>query len=71
MMGVAVDFINQDLITITDFNRLAGLLINPLDVLGIAVLISAGPRVAAVLRPAVYGALVAVAMRTMLHLLIL
>ncbi len=71
MMGVMVDFIDKGLITMTDFNRLAGLLINPLDIAGVAILISAGPRVAAVLRPALYGAMLAVVVRTVAHLMIL
>jgi len=71
MMGVMVDFIDNGLITMTEFNRLAGLLISPLDIAGVAILISAGPRVAAVLKPALYGALTAVLVRTVAHLLIL
>lgn len=70
MMGIVVDFIDKGLITMTDFNRLAGLLINPLDIAGVAILISAGPRVAAVIRPALYGAMIAVAARTAAHFLI-
>ena len=71
MMGVMVDFIDNGLITMVEFNRLAGLLISPLDIAGVAILISAGPRVAAVLRPALYGAIIAVLFRTLAHLLIL
>ena len=68
MMGVAMDMLQQGGLSSNDFNRIAGLLIHPFDVAGIAVLISAGPRVAAVLRPAVYGALVAITLRGVLHL---
>ncbi|WP_207060970.1 nucleoside recognition domain-containing protein [Motiliproteus sp. SC1-56] len=67
MMGVAVDYIHQGLISAADFNRLAGLLIHPLDLAGIAVLAAAGRRVAGVLRPALWGAVVAIALRTLLH----
>ena len=70
MMGVASDMLQQGVMSANDFNRVAGLLIHPFDVVGIAVLVSAGPRVAAVLRPAVYGALVAIALRAALHLLL-
>ena len=70
MMGVMVDFIDNGLITMTEFNRLAGLLISPLDIAGVAIIISAGPRVAAVLKPALYGAITAVLVRTVAHLLI-
>jgi spore maturation protein SpmB len=69
MMGVAADLLQQGLIQTVDLNRIAGLLIHPFDIAGIAILISAGPRVAAVLRPAIYGALIAIFIRTLLHLL--
>lgn len=71
MMGVSVDFIDKGLLSMAEFNRLAGFLIHPLDVAGVAILISAGPRVAAVLRPALLGALVAIVIRTVSHLLLL
>ncbi len=70
MMGVAMDMLQQGVMSSNDFNRIAGLLIHPFDVAGIAILISAGPRVAAILRPAMYGALVAIALRAVLHLLL-
>ena len=69
MMGVAADMLQQGIIDAVDVNRTAGLLIHPFDIAGIAILISAGPRVASILRPAIYGALVAVAIRTVAHLL--
>lgn len=67
MMGVTADFIQTGAMGETDINRLAGFLINPFDIAGIAILISAGPRVAAVLRPAAYGALVAILLRSLAH----
>jgi hypothetical protein len=70
MMGVAADLLNQQLIAATDLNRVAGLLIHPFDIAGIVILIAAGPRVASVLKPAIYGALVAITLRTALHLLL-
>lgn len=70
MMGVAMDMLQQGAMNSNDFNRIAGLLIHPFDVAGVAVLISAGPRVAAVLRPAMYGALVAITLRGVLHLML-
>jgi len=70
MMGVSVDLLQQGLLSNVDLNRIAGMLIHPLDVAGIAILISAGPRVAAVLRPAIYGALIAIGLRTLIHLLV-
>jgi len=71
MMGVSVDFIAKGLFSMDEFNRLAGFLIHPLDVAGVAILISAGPRVAAVLRPALLGALMAIVIRTVAHLVLL
>lgn len=67
MMGVAADFLQQDLISADALNRMAGFLIHPLDIAGIAILISAGPRVAAVLKPALYGAAVAILIRSVVH----
>jgi spore maturation protein SpmB len=67
MMGVMVDAIEQGMITSQELNRLAGLLIHPLDLAGVAVLISAGRRVASVLRPALLAALVALMLRAALH----
>lgn len=70
MMGVVKDFLDQGQMSVLEFNRLAGFLIHPYDVAGIAVLISAGQRVAEVLKPALLGAGVAIALRTLLHALI-
>lgn len=67
MMGVVVDSLGQGQVSISDFNRLAGFLVHPFDVAGVAIFLSAGPRVAAVLRPAVCGALVAIALRSLAH----
>jgi len=62
-----VEQFNQGLINSQDINRLAGLLLCPLDVAGVAILIAAGPRVAAVIKPAVAGALVGILLRVVLH----
>ncbi len=70
MMAVAVDNINQGLITPVEFNRVAGLLIHPLDIAGVAVLISSGRRVASVLKPALMGASVAIALRALCHFML-
>ncbi|MET0049106.1 MAG: nucleoside recognition domain-containing protein [Sedimenticola sp.] len=70
MMGVMVDFLNDGLVSLAEFNRLAGFLIHPLDIAGIAIFMSAGPKVASVVRPAIYGALVAIAIRSLLHFII-
>lgn len=67
MMGVTKEFLDQGQMSVSELNRLAGFLIHPYDVAGIAVLISAGPRVAAVLKPALAGAAIAIFMRTIIH----
>ena len=67
MMGVSVDLITAGALSATDLNRIAGLLAHPVDVAGVAILISAGPRVAAVMRPALYGAGVAIVLRAAAH----
>ena len=67
MMGVTVEYMEQGLIGVDTLNRLAGFLIHPFDLAGIAVLISAGRRVASVIRPALYAAIVAIVLRAVIH----
>ncbi|MEZ5534714.1 MAG: nucleoside recognition family protein [Thiolinea sp.] len=67
MMGVAMDSIEQGVLTIAEFNRLAGFLINPMDVAGVAIMTTAGSRVSEVMKPAIYGGLVAIAIRSVVH----
>jgi len=70
MMGITIPLVQEGSISALELNRLAGLVINPLDLVGFAVLISAGPRVAAVARPAFLGALVGILVRAILHYVI-
>jgi hypothetical protein len=51
-------------------NQSAGLLINPLDLPGVAILISAGRRVTGVWKPAALGAGVGIALRTVGQVLV-
>lgn len=67
MMGVITEYLQQGIISLNEFHISAALLITPFDVAGVAILISAGPRVASVLRPAAYGAIVAIILRTLMH----
>ncbi|MCG7981703.1 MAG: nucleoside recognition family protein [Candidatus Thiodiazotropha lotti] len=67
MMGVTVEYINQGLLTKTELNQIAGFLIHPLDLAGIAIYLSAGRRVASVLKPALYGAMLAILFRSAAH----
>lgn len=70
MLGVTMDLVHSGAMTVADLNRIAGFMINPLDLVGISVLASAGPRVAAVVRPAVVGALAGILIRGILHLML-
>lgn len=70
MMGVTLDLVEKGSLSVAELNRLAGFVINPLDLVGVSVLASAGPRVASVMRPAIAGAIVGVATRGVLHLVI-
>lgn len=70
MLGVTIDLVNRGAMSALELNRIAGFMINPLDLVGISVLLSAGPRVAAVARPAMVGAAVGILIRGILHLLI-
>lgn len=67
MMGVMDEMLKSGAIQPGLLNSSAGFMIHPLDLPGIAVLISAGPRVAQVWKPAAAGAVVGILMRTLLH----
>ncbi|MFZ2950590.1 MAG: hypothetical protein WA003_14035 [Desulfuromonadaceae bacterium] len=56
--------------TTLELNRMAGFLTNPCDIVGVAVLISAGTRTASVVRPAIAGAAAGILIRGVLHLMI-
>lgn len=70
MMGVALSLLKEGEITVLELNRMAGFITNPCDLVGVAVLISAGSRCASVVRPAIAGAAVGIIVRGVLHLLI-
>jgi hypothetical protein len=70
MMGVTLNLLKEGTITPLELNRMAGFLTNPCDLVGVAVLASAGARSASVVRPAVAGAAVGIVFRGILHLLI-
>lgn len=70
MMGVTIDLLNQGAMTVNDLNRIAGFIINPFDVAGIAILLAAGKRVASIAKAAMLGALVGILIRGVLHLII-
>ena len=70
MMGVTLNLLKEGAITTQELNRMAGFLTNPCDLVGVAVLISAGARCASVVRPAIAGAVMGILLRGVLHLLI-
>lgn len=70
MMGVTINLLKEGALTTLELNRMAGFIINPCDLVGVAVLISAGRRSASVVRPAIAGAAVGILVRGVLHLLI-
>ncbi len=68
MMGVMDDMRRNGQMSIELLNASAGFLISPFDLPGVAVLISAGRRVAGVWKPAALGACVGIAVRTAGHI---
>jgi len=70
MMGVTLNLMKEGAITVVELNRMAGFLTNPCDLVGVAVLISAGARCSSVVRPALAGAAAGILIRGVLHLLI-
>lgn len=69
MMAVMDELLRHGLITVELLNKAAGFLVHPFDLPGVAILISAGPRVAAVWKPAAAGAGLGIAVRTLGHVL--
>lgn len=70
MMGVMDEMLREGSASVEMLNRSAGFLIHPLDIPGVAVLISAGKRVAGVWKPAALGAGVGILVRTVGHALL-
>lgn len=67
MMGVIDEMLRKGQASALLLNHSAGFLIHPLDIPGVAVLISAGRRVAGVWRPAALGACVGILVRSLGH----
>lgn len=70
MLGVVDGQVRQGAMPAPLLNAAAGFLIHPMDIPGVAVLMSAGRRVAAVWKPACLGAGVGIAVRSLGHLLV-
>jgi hypothetical protein len=67
MMGVMDEMRRAGQVSIELLNASAGFLISPFDLPGVAVLISAGRRVAAVWKPAALGGCIGILLRTVGH----
>ncbi|MBX9635374.1 MAG: nucleoside recognition domain-containing protein [Magnetospirillum sp.] len=70
MLGVVDEQLRLGRFTAGLLNGSAGFLIHPLDLPGVAVLMSAGRRVAAVWKPAALGACMGIALRSLGHMLV-
>lgn len=70
MMGIFDEMLRSGHASAAMVNRSAGFLISPLDLPGVAILISAGPRVATVWKAAVAGALAGLLLRGIGHILL-
>ena len=70
MMGVMDEMLKAGSASVHTLNASAGFLLHPLDIPGIAILISAGKRVAAIWKTALVGALVGIGVRTLAHILL-
>ncbi|OAN42952.1 nucleoside recognition family protein [Paramagnetospirillum marisnigri] len=70
MLGIVDQPLRQGTLSPALLNTAAGFLIHPLDMPALAILMSAGRRVAAVWKQAVLGSLVGIALRGTIHLLL-
>lgn len=70
MIAVTANLLKEGGITPLDLNRMAGFMTNPCDIVGVAVLLSAGSRCSSVIRPAIAGAIVGIIIRGIMHLVI-
>jgi len=70
MMGVTIDLLKEGIMTSAELNRIAGFIINPFDLVGIAVLVTVGSKTASVAKPAILGAIFGITLRGIIHLII-
>ena len=70
MMGTTIDLINAGKMSALELNKIAGLMINPFDLVGLVFYAAAGPRVAKVVKFAFKGALLGILFRTIFHFII-
>ncbi len=70
MMAIILDLMKEGLMTTAELNRMAGFTLNPLDPVGLAVLLATGPRVTKVAKPAIIAAVIGIVFRGILHIII-
>ncbi len=70
MLAIVMDLISEGSITAVELNRIAGFATNPFDPVGIALLVSAGNRVASVSKSAIKAAIIVILLRGVIHLII-
>jgi len=70
MMGVTFDMLKEGIMSVDEFNRIAGFIVNPFDLVGIAVLVTVGKRTASIAKPAIMGAIIGITVRGIIHLII-
>ncbi|MCC5911138.1 MAG: nucleoside recognition family protein [Clostridiaceae bacterium] len=70
MMAITLDLVTEGSMTALELNRIAGFTINTFDPVGIALLVSAGSRVASVTKPAMKAAVIGILFRGIIHLII-
>ena len=69
-MAVTVDLLNQGQLTVTELNRMAGFVMNPLDVVGVAIILSAAKQLNTVVRAAILASLFGTLVRMAMHMAI-
>jgi spore maturation protein SpmB len=67
-MGVTVDLMNQGQLTVVDLNRMAGFVVNPLDIVGASVILMAAEKLRYVTKIALLGSLFGLFIRGAIHL---
>ncbi len=70
MMAILLDLVREGAMSVSELNRVAGFTLNPLDPVGLAVLMATGPRVVRVVKPAIFAAVIGIALRAIIHILI-
>lgn len=70
MMGITIELIQDGLMSAADLNRIAGFIVNPYDIIGIAFYMTAGEGTRSVAKPAVLSAGIAIVLRGISHLII-